>query len=311
MNEHLAMLTARKFEWLIIALVGVGAAGVPFVHAGEMTIASPDHLAPLITKLTQAYVSSGSAAWDVAPSEKFGPLIKLMDGTVQIAVLDRSATDEERDAVRRRKGRALVGYPFAMSAVVVVVRPDNPLQGMTLDQVGGVFSRRLAVWQALGIDPEGTALRRVGPEYEFDPNRPVPIELYLPGDPFGTAGVVQSRLLKGGRLPPARRFDSKSDLLTALALDANGIGVTHPDTPASVRVLAVRPAEDAPAVLPTEESVRSRDYPPAHYVYLYALGPSEAEVRSFVAFVLGPEGQRVVDEAGAWPLPMPGAKALD
>jgi phosphate transport system substrate-binding protein len=55
-------------------------------------------------------------------------------------------------------------------------------------------------------------------------------------------------------------------------------------------------------VSPTNESVRDDQYPIARYLYFYTIKKPDTTVKSFIAWVLGQEGQRVVKEVEYIPL---------
>jgi phosphate transport system substrate-binding protein len=55
-------------------------------------------------------------------------------------------------------------------------------------------------------------------------------------------------------------------------------------------------------VSPSDESVREDKYPIARYLYFYTIKKPDTVVKSFIDWVLGKEGQRVVKEVGYIPL---------
>ena len=75
-------------------------------------------------------------------------------------------------------------------------------------------------------------------------------------------------------------------------------------------LLAIRANDDSPAVSPTRETIQSREYPFAHYLYLYFAGRPTGPARDFLTFVIGPEGQAVVSESPTGLVPLPMAQPL-
>ena len=53
---------------------------------------------------------------------------------------------------------------------------------------------------------------------------------------------------------------------------------------------------------PTEKNVIDNIYPISRYLYLYTLQIPEGTIKNFIDWVLSPEGQKVIQEAGYIPL---------
>ncbi|MBU1921187.1 phosphate ABC transporter substrate-binding protein, partial [bacterium] len=59
---------------------------------------------------------------------------------------------------------------------------------------------------------------------------------------------------------------------------------------------------NAPAVSPTDEAVKSGEYPIARPLFLYTNGQPQGLTKQFVDFCLTPEGQKIVLETGYVPI---------
>jgi len=51
-----------------------------------------------------------------------------------------------------------------------------------------------------------------------------------------------------------------------------------------------------------KENIQCGDYPIARALYQYTNGKPKGQVKDFVAFILSPAGQRVVEEMGFYPV---------
>jgi phosphate transport system substrate-binding protein len=57
------------------------------------------------------------------------------------------------------------------------------------------------------------------------------------------------------------------------------------------------------------ENVLSGRYPISRYLYWYTAGEPTGEMKKLVDWVLGPEGQKLVQEVGYYPLPKAGGES--
>ncbi len=73
---------------------------------------------------------------------------KLISGEIDVAASSRMPTIEERREAQKR-GKVLEDHKVAMDAVVVVVNPVNPVQGLSLDDLRKIYSG-YARWSDFG-----------------------------------------------------------------------------------------------------------------------------------------------------------------
>lgn len=221
------------------------------------------------------------------------------------------------------------------NGIVVYVHRDNPISGITMSQLDGVFGSgrtgalRGFKWTlAEGRGPE-LDIRRWG-------------QLGLTGDwadkaiqtyghaPSGTARFFQLKVLRNGDKwnPNYREYVEtgskmigdddleqrgglRSMLANELARDRYGMAWTVAPQARSVtgiKPLAIASEEGGPYVAPSTETFRDRTYPLARSVYVYFNRvpgqPVEERVAEFLRFILSREGQDVVDNEGGY-LPLP------
>jgi phosphate transport system substrate-binding protein len=65
----------------------------------------------------------------------------------------------------------------------------------------------------------------------------------------------------------------------------------------------VKKDDSAPGIEPSMENVLSGKYPISRYLYWYTAGNPSGEIKKLVGWVLGQEGQKLVQEVGYYPLP--------
>ncbi len=188
-----------------------------------------------------------------------------ISGEVQLAFLSRALDEKE-------KAGGLIGTPYAVDAVAVVVNNDNPVSNLTLAELKDYFTGTTAAW------PDGK-----------------PVVLYNRNADSGTREIFQDKVLGKG-VPFAASAAIKHDgvLLSAVARIPSSLaydGIGHVD-PKIVKVIAVN------GVGPTPAAIRAASYPLTRTPTFAAKGDSSAEVKAFIDFVLSPEGQEIVVKNG-------------
>lgn len=174
-------------------------------------------------------------------------------------------------------------HVLGLDGVAVVVNPANPLQSLTIEQVGRIFSGTVTDWSQVG----GSAGA---------------IQIYARDDKSGTYDTFKSLVLDPAKLQlaaGARRYESSSELSDAVAADPGGIGFIGLPYVRRSRALGIAASAGNPPVVPTQFTVGTEDYPLSRRLYLYL--PSKAlvkEAADFVEFALSDAGQDVVKDVG-------------
>ena len=260
----------------------------------------------------------------------------ITTGTAEIAVVGHSAWRSDLKAFEEVHGYPPLEILFATGgfdkrtgntpAPIVFVHRDNPLAGLTLEQLDGIFgAQRSGGWigtkwstdAARGPEKNIRTWGQLGLTGEWADK---PIHLYgFDATLSNWSDLFQRVVFKGGdKWNPALhemvrggvKAPADQQIVSAVANDRYAIGFNLMRVIAKesrVKPLAIASAEGAPAVMPSEQSVAARTYPLANSVYIYvdrAPGkPLTARVREFVTYVLSREGQQdVLDDGMYYPL---------
>ncbi|HSE59596.1 MAG TPA: PstS family phosphate ABC transporter substrate-binding protein, partial [Nitrospiraceae bacterium] len=218
----------------------------------------------------------------------------LVSGKVALLASSRSLNDEERRDFRSRFGFDAVEMPIALDAVAIYVHRDNPIHGLTLEQVDGVFSQShkrgsqdIRTWGQLGL--EDRAAQRIA--------------VHGRDKKSGTRSFFKHVALLDGELRDdvQEAIGSASEIL-AISRDPWAIGYAGAGFQTSyVRMIPIAEKADAPFVLPTQTTTADRSYPLSRHLFLYAnqpVGELEPAVREFLKFINSTEGQLTVAKAG-------------
>lgn len=230
----------------------------------------------------------------------------LIEGTAQLGPMSRPMKAEEIDAFEKKFGYKPTEVKVAIDALAVFAHKDNPLKGISLKQVDGIFSgtRKLGgsditEWGQLGLDAwKGRA-----------------ISLYGRNSASGTYGFFQEHALgKGDYKSTVKEQPGSSAVVQGVggdqyALGYSGIGYKT----AGVRALPLA-GEDGTFYEANYENCLSGDYPMARFLMVAVNKkpgqPLDPKTLEFLKYVLSKEGQAIVEKDGYFPMPAEVAKEV-
>jgi phosphate transport system substrate-binding protein len=200
-----------------------------------------------------------------------GALLALKKNAIDIAGLSRMLDAEEDEP-------SIKDYQITSDAVAVVASPANPIRGLTLEQVRLIFEGKAKSWKALGgLD--------------------VPIKVYRRKASSRSHRSFADMVLDGDEpFLGASTIPSADELTAAMQADASAIGYMSMNHLSSLRPL------DIDGIALTRVTALSGRYPLSRAFYLVTAASPTPATRTFVDFVLGPDGQRLLREAGLLPV---------
>lgn len=207
----------------------------------------------------------------------------LLNGTTDICASSREIQGKEKELAAQKK-IDLVEYAVARDGLAIIVNPANPVADLSMEQLRKIFIGEYTNWKDMG-----------GPD--------LPIIVLSRESSSGTFVFFQEHVLKkADYTPKARLLAGTSALVQSVASDKGAIayvGLAFAlEAKATVKMVGVKSADDAAAVMPSDETVRAGHYPVARPLYLYTNGTSSPEAKAFVDFCLSEAGQKIVTETG-------------
>jgi phosphate transport system substrate-binding protein len=271
--------------------------------SGTLSSAGSDTLANLMTlwsdefkrfypNVTVQIQASGSGT---APTA-------LTEGTANIGPMSRLMRDQEIEAFESRYGYKPTLYAVAIDALSVFVHKDNPIEGLTLAQLDGIFSATLNCPGAVDIQRWG----QLGLEGSWA-NRE--IQRYGRNSVSGTYGHFKERALcRGDFRNSVNEQPGSASVVQSVATSLNGIGYSGMGyATSSVRAIPIARADGEPFVEPSMDNAIAGAYPMARFLYIYVNDPPDQPlaplVREFIRMALSREGQAVVLRDGYVPFP--------
>lgn len=239
--------------------------------AGHYRVSSGDSAGPLADALTRRFAA-------LHPGVVFD--LESVGSSAAIALLSRGQTDlgfVTRD-LKPEEDQLVSVYALGYLGQAVVVNASNPVGGLTLSQVRGIFSGEIVDWSAVGGDrgPVTVFVREPG----SSTREAFAAALFAGADQFGKGAI---------------RVSSATEMSAAVAGYKGAIGMltVAPKNFADARVRAL--AIDGAA--PNSEDVQTGRYlirRPILMLYGANRSMLRPGVSAFIDFVRGPEGQRIV-----------------
>jgi len=224
-----------------------------------------------------------------------------VSGSVAILASSRPLTADEIKDFQAKNGYEPTEVPIAMGAVAIYVNKDNPIQGLTLEQVDAIFGRD----RRRGLDQDISTWGRLGlPE----PWAKESIRLYGRDQNSATRTLLKSvALLDGDFKGTVREEPGAASEILSIGRDPLAIGYAGTGFQMSaVRVVPLAEKAGMPYVTPSAETTANGTYPMWRYLYLYVKKDPGTELKpvvlEFLKFINSREGQHVAIKAGVFPL---------
>jgi phosphate transport system substrate-binding protein len=312
-----SLITAMGFGIAALTSSVAGAvqtvdAGIPEYQkasgiSGNLSSVGSDSLANLMTLWAEEFNRSYpnvNIQIQAAGSSTAPPA--LTEGTSNLGPMSREMKDDELEAFESKYGYKPTAIPVAVDALAVLVNKDNPVKGLTMEQVDSIFSstnkcggeKSIETWGDAGVAAWGAKS----------------IQLYGRNSVSGTYGYFKEHALcKGDFKSNVNEQPGSASVVQSVTSSVNGIGYSGMGyTTSGVRMVPLAKKGTKNFVDPTPENAVNGTYPLTRYLYIYVnkkpnqpLAPLDNE---FIKMVLSKTGQQVVIKDGYIPLP---AKVVD
>mgnify|MGYP001031728789 CR=1 FL=1 len=108
--------------------------------SGKIVIAGSSSVTPVMEKLAEAYMAiNPNTEIELQQSDSSSGMTSARDGVCDIGMASRALKDSEIEA-------GLVPMTIAMDGIAVIVSLDNPVDGLTSEQVRGIYMGEVTDW---------------------------------------------------------------------------------------------------------------------------------------------------------------------
>jgi phosphate transport system substrate-binding protein len=145
----------------LVATSGHAQQATPKLLRGKLTVSGAATLFPLVNDIARRYEGLHAGVTIEVRSAGSGKgVADVRAGAADIGMLSRALLNDERD---------LFAYPIARDGVAVIVHRDNPVKGVTRQQLSALLTGQITNWKTLtGRDaPVNVAWRRGHGSFEL------------------------------------------------------------------------------------------------------------------------------------------------
>jgi phosphate transport system substrate-binding protein len=200
-------------------------------------------------------------------------IASLINGTTDIAMSSRPMQDAEKQQVRRRWPQGPVELAVARDGITFYVHESNPVDSLSLAQLQAIYLGDTRNWKDVG-------------------GADAPIIVYSRESSSGTYVFVKDAVLKGQDFTErAQTLPGTAAVVNAVSLEPHGIGYGGGAYARGVKELKVEGT-----------TLQSGAYPLSRELYFELPREPQGLSRVFIDYVLSPEGQRIVTDAGFLPV---------
>nr|MBI3612871.1 PstS family phosphate ABC transporter substrate-binding protein [Nitrospirota bacterium] len=232
--------------------------------------------------------------------------IALLDGTAHITPMSRMMEESELAQFQAKLGYRPTAYAVAVDALVLYVHKENPIQGLTMEQVEEVFAKspRYRIAPITKWDELDLVDRWAG----------APINLYGLPHTTATHEFLRTHIMHDGEFKPGINEEpSSQSVVQKVSADPYALGYGGSESVApGVRVVPLAESEFSPYVEPTAQNIANRRYPLRRYLYIYinqtprkilkGAKPLPPVMREFLRYAFSQEGQAEVTKSGYSPV---------
>jgi phosphate transport system substrate-binding protein len=266
---------------LLIAMLG---ASVRAAEKKIITIKGSDTMVHLVSNWAEEFMKSHPDTEVAVTGGGSGTgIAALINGTTEICAASREMKEKEKEQAKS-KGHTPKEVIVARDGIAIVVNPKNPVSELDMQQLSQIFTGTLTNWNQVGDGKEE-------------------ILVFSRESSSGTYTFFQEHVLKNkDYTPKAKLMTATSAIIESVSTDKDAIGYVGLGYALAakdkVKIISVKADANSTAIVPSEQAVKSGQYPIARPLYLYVAEKAGGEVQDFVNFCLSDKGQAIVRDAG-------------
>jgi phosphate transport system substrate-binding protein len=254
-------------------------------NSGTITVKGSDTMVLLAQRWAETYMKSHpDVSIQVTGGGSGTGISALINGTTDICNSSRSMKSDERKKLKEKSGSSGVEIKCSIDGLCVYVHPSNPIRELSIPQVRDIYTGKITNWKELG-----------GADKK--------IILYSRENNSGTYVYFKEEVLLNADFDNrTQSLPGTAAVVNAISKDEQGIGYGGVAYGKGVRELSLKKDGKSPACKPTVEHIKDGTYPLGRYLYMYLKQKPTGELKRYVDWILGNDGQKIVTEVGYVPI---------
>lgn len=210
----------------------------------------------------------------------------LLAQTAEIGMSSRPVKSAEVDAFRASNYGDMRSYAqehaVAADGLLLLVHPDNPVSGLTYEQISGLLSGQIKNWSDVG-----------GPD--------LPVSVYSRDNNSGTFSTISKQFLEPFAASLAKRatiVQGNGEMASSIESDTGAIGYTGIAFKGDTKPLSLI-ASCGLAASPSAFAAKAGEYPLSRQLYLYTRNETLSEhAKGLIDFATSPAADEMVIKSG-------------
>jgi phosphate transport system substrate-binding protein len=250
----------------------------------KITVKGSDTLVILAQRWAEVYMKSHpEVSIQVTGGGSGTGISALINGSTDICDASRPMKQSEIDKLKERYGSLGVEIRCAKDGITVYLNEENPVKELSIKQLSGIFSGKIKNWKEVG-------------------GQDADIKLYGRENSSGTYVFFQENVVKGDYATSCQTLPGTAAVVNAVKNDEYGIGYGGAAYSKGIKQCMVKKDDKSPAYAPSTETIKNGTYPISRYLYMYLRNRPTGEIKNYIDWILGPEGQKLVVEQGYFPV---------
>jgi phosphate transport system substrate-binding protein len=252
----------------------------------NITVKGSDTMVILGQRWAEAYMKANPGTTVQVTGGGSGTgIAALINGSTDVCESSRPMKDKEKEDVLAKRGAPAVEIKVALDALAVYVNDKSPVQEISIPALSKIYLGETKDWKEVG-------------------GKTHPIVLYGRENNSGTYGYFKEHVLANKDFAPATQtLAGTSAVVNAVKGDEYGIGYGGIAYLEGIKALKVKKDDATPAIAPSLQTAQDGSYPISRFLYFYTAGEPTGAIKKFVDWAKSPEGQKIVNDTGYYPLP--------
>lgn len=274
----------RRNIYLAVAILLFSVISMSFMTTEKITVKGSDTMVILAQKWAELYMKKNQGVSVQVTGGGSGVGISaLINGSTDIANASRTMKQSELEKLKSRYGSLGVEIPCAKDGITIFLHATNPINELTLKQIGQIFSGKITNWKEVG-----------GSDTE--------IKLYGRENSSGTYVFFKDNVVKTDYSPSCQTLPGTAAIVNAVKKDKYSIGYGGAAYAEGVKHCKVKKDDKSTAYEPSVENIKTNNYPITRYLYMYLRNKPTGAIKIYIDWILSAEGQKVVTEVGYFPV---------
>ena len=208
----------------------------------------------------------------------------LINGGTDICEASRPMKDKEKEQVKTRRGKDVSEIPVALDGIGIYVHHSNNISVLTQAQLKWIYTGNITNWKDVG-------------------GKDSKIVAYSRENNSGTYVFFKEHVLTNEDYArEIQTLPGTAAIVNAVSKDEASIGYGGIAYAQGIRAIPIKKDEAGEAVPASLATVQSNQYPLSRNLFFYTVGEPAGESKAFIDWVLSPEGQKICETVGYYPL---------